>query len=225
NDILDFSKIEAGRMEIDTINFDLRQLVENVAEILNMRAAPKGIDLISYINPETPTLLKGDPNRLRQIIVNLVGNAIKFTDKGEVVIKGEQADISKPHEKTELHFMVSDTGIGISKADQEKLFKKFTQVDTSSTRKFGGTGLGLSISKAPVELMDGFEVAKVIKNDPDLCNIKIVMLSSAGKINYKQIQEYGIDDSIAKPVKQSILFETIMQALRIPVKKRLQLRL
>jgi len=351
DDILDFSKIEAGRIEIDHAGFNLRESIENIAEAMNFRATEKGIELICYVDPALPTSLMGDKNRLRQIIVNLAGNAIKFTEKGEVVIRVEPSvisktlkdernrrledessrrlqpaiakpqDISDGHKKIEIHFMVSDTGIGISKTDQEKLFKKFSQVDVSTTRKYGGTGLGLSISKSLVELMggqiwvesetgkgstfhfclpfklqededeeerakfaysdiknisilvvddsstnrfilqkmlsaleckiqeaesgvkaismlsdkankfdvvildhhmpnmDGPEVAITMRKDPNLKGIKIVMLSSAGTLNLKLMQEYGVDEAVAKPVKQSELFNTIMRVLRIPVKK------
>ncbi len=321
NDILDFSKIEAGHMEIDSVNFDLRELVENVAEILSIRATAKGIDLISYVDPKISPSLIGDPNRIRQILINLIGNAIKFTEKGEVVIKVEQEDTLRFPEKDNkigLHFTVSDTGIGISRADQEKLFKKFSQVDESSTRRFGGTGLGLSISKALVELMggtiraeseagkgsvfhvcipvqpqeksraesphtfvelkdvsvlvvddsgtnrfilqkmltawgfqvkeadsgaaalalvkdpankfdliildhqmpgmDGLQVAGALRNDPELQHVKIVMLSSFGKLNSKTLREYCINDSISKPVKQAALFDIVARALNVSPK-------
>ncbi len=154
NDILDFSKIEAGQIEIEGIDFDLRDMVEGITEMLSIQAKDKGIELSCYVKPDLTTNAKGDPNRLRQILVNLVGNAIKFTKEGEVAIKVFSArpiDVKK----IGLHFVVSDTGIGIAKEIQGIIFDKFTQADSSTTRKFGGTGLGLSISKALVELMGG----------------------------------------------------------------------
>ena len=154
DDILDFSKIEAGQMDIGEINFDLRDVVEGIADMLSIQANEKQIELTCYIKPELNTRVKGDAKRLRQILVNLVGNAVKFTNEGEVAIKVVPTK-GQDDSKLWLHFVVSDTGIGISKTDQKKIFDKFSQVDSSSTRSFGGTGLGLSISKALVELMDG----------------------------------------------------------------------
>lgn len=156
NDILDFSKTEAGHIKIEAVDFNLTEVVERVVETMSISARNKGIELINYIDPDLNVLLKGDPNRLRQIIINLIGNAIKFTDEGEVIIKVEEALIPSPSNNTILlHFSVSDTGIGISKENQGLLFKKFSQVDGSSVRRFGGTGLGLSISKSLIELMGG----------------------------------------------------------------------
>ncbi len=154
NDILDFSKIEAGQMEIEEVGFNLTELVEGVAEILSVRAYNKGLELLCYVDPGLPDLVIGDPTRVSQVLVNLIGNAIKFTERGEVSIKVEKAE-SDDIEKMGLHFMVSDTGIGISKENQARIFEKFSQADSSTTRRFGGTGLGLSISKSLVELMGG----------------------------------------------------------------------
>ena len=153
NDILDFSKIEARKLELEEIDFDLRTTLENAADMLAVRAHAKGLELICHIKPDVPTALTGDPGRIRQIIVNLAGNAVKFTEKGHVVIRIEtqqQEDAS-----VLLHFMISDTGIGISPDKLEKIFESFTQEDGSTTRKYGGTGLGLAISKQLVEMMDG----------------------------------------------------------------------
>jgi signal transduction histidine kinase len=153
NDILDFSKIEAGRLDIENIDFDLRNAVEDTIEAMYFKAYSKNIELISVIDPNVPSLLKGDPGRLRQIIVNLVNNAVKFTEQGEVVLK-----VSIEHETENdvtLAFKVKDTGIGISKEKQDKLFESFTQADSSITRKYGGTGLGLSICRLFTGLMGG----------------------------------------------------------------------
>jgi two-component system sensor histidine kinase/response regulator len=152
-DILDLSKIEAGRIELDTIDFDLRATIEGVADTLAHRASTKGLELACMIPHEVPVLLRGDPNRLRQILMNLGGNAVKFTEKGEVVIRAELSE--QTENQTTLLFSITDTGIGIPKDQQEKIFESFTQADGSHTRKYGGTGLGLSISKQLVELMGG----------------------------------------------------------------------
>jgi signal transduction histidine kinase/CheY-like chemotaxis protein/HPt (histidine-containing phosphotransfer) domain-containing protein len=153
DDILDFSKIEAGRIEFDTIDFDLRTTVEGVADTLAHRASSKGLELVCMIHHSVSTLLRGDPGRLRQILMNLGGNAIKFTEKGEVVIRVEVEE--ETEDRATLLSSVTDTGIGISKDKHEKIFESFTQADGSTSRKYGGTGLGLSISKRLVELMGG----------------------------------------------------------------------
>ena len=157
NDILDFSKIEAGQLELETAKFDLRELVEGVAEILGGRAKVKGLELFSYVDPLLPLTFIGDYTRLGQILVNLTGNAVKSTKKGEVSIQVEagQSPVTKDHQNFEVHFMVADTGIGISDEDQQKIFGKFVQADGSIKRRYGGTGLGLSISQSLVELMGG----------------------------------------------------------------------
>lgn len=153
NDILDFSKVEAGKLELEILDFDLEVLLDDFIQSLAIKAYEKKIELLYDIDCRIPTLLKGDPGRLRQILMNLTNNALKFTSKGEVLIKAE------PHSETgdsvELYFTVTDTGIGIPEERQAKLFEEFTQVDASTTRKYGGTGLGLAISKQLVELMGG----------------------------------------------------------------------
>jgi PAS domain S-box-containing protein len=153
NDILDFSKIEAGRLTLESIDFDLRVTVEGVAEMLAPRAFEKGLELACYIHHDVPTFLRGDPGRLRQILVNLAGNAIKFTDEGEVVI---EAKLKEENSKTAtVFFEVRDTGVGIPKEKQALIFESFAQADGSTTRRFGGTGLGLAISKQLATLMGG----------------------------------------------------------------------
>jgi len=153
NDILDVSKIEAGKMELETIEFNLRITLENAVNTLALKAHEKGLELVCHIRPDVPTALMGDPGRLRQVIVNLAGNAIKFTDKGEVVIRVEK-EKETPTAAT-LKFTVSDTGIGIPKDTLDSIFHSFKQADGSATRKYGGTGLGLSISRQLVKLMGG----------------------------------------------------------------------
>jgi len=153
NDILDFSKIEAGKLDIEIIDFDLRTTVEDTGELLAMKAADAGLELICNIAPTVPSKLKGDPGRIRQIIINLAGNAIKFTHEGEVEICAETE--SESAESVMIRFSVRDTGIGIPEDRLAAIFTPFTQADGSTTRKYGGTGLGLSISRQLAELMGG----------------------------------------------------------------------
>ncbi|TWU16380.1 response regulator [Allorhodopirellula heiligendammensis] len=153
NDILDFSKIEAGKMELEIIPFDLRDCVETTARSLSLRAADQGLEMACRVAPAIPYRLLGDPGRLRQIIINLCGNAMKFTEEGEVVVAVEMDDQTEQH--VMLHFSVRDTGIGIPPDKLSKVFDSFSQVDASTTRKYGGTGLGLAISNQLVELMGG----------------------------------------------------------------------
>ncbi|MCK4822339.1 response regulator [bacterium] len=153
NDILDISKVESGQIELEKIDFDLEELLEKTCEIMAIRAHEKKLDLTCYIEPQTPTQLNGDPVRLRQILLNLVGNAIKFTEKGEVLLHVDKDPKNK--KSGSLLFSISDTGIGIPEEKIETIFESFTQADSSHTRKYGGTGLGLSISKRLIELMHG----------------------------------------------------------------------
>jgi len=153
NDILDFSKIEAGKLALESMDFDPRQVVEEVAEMLGYPASAKEIEIASLIHADVPVGLRGDPGRLRQVLVNLAGNAIKFTHFGQVTIR---AALANAHGGDSfIRFEISDTGIGIGDQDLRLLFESFSQVDSSTTRKFGGTGLGLAISKQLVEMMGG----------------------------------------------------------------------
>ena len=153
NDILDFSKIEAGMLEVEKINFNLHETLEDAVTLVALAAHKKGLELILSISPKAPKIIKGDPVRLRQVIMNLLNNAIKFTNQGEIVVS-VLAERSSSGEMS-LKFFVRDTGIGIPENRKHLLFNAFTQVDSSVTRKFGGTGLGLSISKQLVALMGG----------------------------------------------------------------------
>ena len=152
NDILDFSKIEAGKLDIEFTRFDLSQLLRGSVDMLGSKAREKSLALSCQIDPSLPRLLQGDPTRLRQVLLNLVGNAIKFTDDGSVTLSARP--VSTSHGKL-LRLDITDTGIGISSATQARLFQSFTQADSSTTRKYGGTGLGLAICKRLVELMGG----------------------------------------------------------------------
>jgi len=153
NDILDFSKIEAGRMDLEILDFDLRTTVEDVVDMLAVRAHDKDLELSCLVYPDVPSLVCGDPGRLRQILINLAGNAIKFTEQGEVFLRVTLEQESE--QQTTVRFSVTDTGIGIPEDQQALLFESFSQGDTSITRKYGGTGLGLAISKQLAELMGG----------------------------------------------------------------------
>ena len=169
NDILDFSKVEAGRLELEIVDCDMRQLVEDVADLLAESAHRKGLELVTLLEPEVPAILRGDPGRLRQVLTNLIGNAVKFTDAGEVMLRvsvapssGDTPGVAGPRpaelstpEWTSVRFEVRDTGIGIPEEARSRLFQAFSQADGSTTRRYGGTGLGLTISRQLVELMGG----------------------------------------------------------------------
>src|SRR6184192_458244 len=150
NDILDFSKIEAGRLDLEQVDFELRETIEEVAELLAVGARKKKIELSCFVSPALPPVVAGDPGRLRQVLNNLVGNAIKFTQQGEVALR-----VDAVGGRVLVRFQIADTGIGIPREVQGRLFQPFTQADTSTTRHHGGTGLGLAISKRLVELMGG----------------------------------------------------------------------
>jgi signal transduction histidine kinase/DNA-binding response OmpR family regulator len=153
NDILDFSKIEAGRLEMEACDFSLRDNLDETIATLGLRAYDKGLELAAEVAPDVPDSLVGDPGRLRQVVVNLIGNAIKFTEQGEVVVRVEKE--SQREGQADVRFSVSDTGIGIPADKQNALFQAFSQLDASTTRKYGGTGLGLAISSQLVQMMGG----------------------------------------------------------------------
>ena len=153
NDILDYSKLEAGKLDVESVDFDLKRVAEGVAALLASRAGEKGIGFETSVDPALPPYLQGDPGRLRQVLLNLMGNAIKFTERGQVALRIRRIDA--PEGKVGLRFEIVDTGIGLTEDAKAKLFGSFTQADSSISRRFGGTGLGLAISKRLVALMGG----------------------------------------------------------------------
>ncbi|HEV7732374.1 MAG TPA: response regulator [Candidatus Binatia bacterium] len=161
NDVLDHSKIEAGKVAIECVDFELRTVMEEVAELLGPRAYEKGLELVCSVPPSLPEQLRGDPHRLRQVLTNLLGNAVKFTEDGQVVVAAE--GIAESTTRASIRIAVTDTGIGIPKDRQAAVFDSFTQADGSTTRRYGGTGLGLTISRRLVELMGG---TLVLESEP-----------------------------------------------------------
>src|SRR5208337_1928348 len=153
NNVLDLSKIEADRLELEHVDFDLRDVIYDTASAMALQAAVKGIELVVNIDPDVPVLTRGDPGRMRQITMNLIGNAVKFTHEGHVLL--HVSSTSSAAGGATLRIEVSDTGIGIPVDRLDRLFKTFSQVDSSTTRHYGGTGLGLSIVKSLVDLMGG----------------------------------------------------------------------
>jgi len=201
NDILDFSRIEAGKLELETVDFDLRTTVEDVTSMLAPRAFQKNLEFACVIHPEVPSWLMGDPGPLRQILINLVGNSFKFTERGEVVI-GVDLDC-EDDDKATIKFSIRDTGIGIPEDRLDRLFKSFSQVDASTTRKYGGSGLGLAISKQLAELMGGsigceseygkgstFWFTAVFGKQPDIQQKQIEV-----PINIKEKRILAVDDN------------------------------
>ncbi|MCX7711341.1 MAG: response regulator [Clostridia bacterium] len=227
NDILDFSKIEAGKLELNSYEFDPFELVEGVAELMAIKAREKKISLMTYVQPKTPRLV-GDADRLRQILLNLTGNAIKFTSEGEVVIQALMEGNDGRY--VTVRFEVVDTGIGITKNDAGKLFQPFVQIDSSNTRKFGGTGLGLSICKRLVELMGGqigvdsvkgsgstfwftvsFEVAarknNPIKPNETMTELKLLVLNDSDKskdIVHNYIDSWGMKNDTVSEMEEAL---------------------
>ncbi len=153
NDILDFSKVEAGKLELESIDFNVVQVVEDAAELVADPAQNKGLELLAYCSPELPLGLRGDPSRLRQVLLNLASNAVKFTQEGEVVLRAQLED--RTADSVLVRFEVTDTGVGIEPEETDRLFDAFSQADSSTTRRFGGTGLGLAISRQLVTAMGG----------------------------------------------------------------------
>jgi two-component system sensor histidine kinase/response regulator len=318
NDILDFSKIEAGKLVIETIDFDLREMVESTLDLLAEQAQGKGLELNALLPNDVPLWLRGDPGRIRQVLMNLIGNAIKFTERGEVCVEIQPRGINNG--TADLLFSVRDTGIGLTKEVQHRLFAAFEQADSSTTRRYGGTGLGLAICKRLVEMMggeigvhselgqgssfwfklrlpvqpeneerraiqmdasalkgvrvmivddnttnrtilhyqvlgwqmrnggaaasgpealailrraatmgdpyqigiidmqmpdmDGLTLARKIKNDPPIADLRLLMLTSmCERVNAVSMREAGISAWLVKPVKQSLLLQTLLRLL------------
>ncbi len=155
NDILDFSKVEAGKLTVENRPFDVRAVAEQVVSLLSPQAVQKGLFIDVRLDPAVPAQFIGDGGRVRQVLLNLLGNAIKFTREGKVLVELDLLRASKADEPDSIRCMVSDTGIGIPRDKQSLLFKEFSQADASTTRQFGGTGLGLAISRRLIELMGG----------------------------------------------------------------------
>ena len=190
NDILDFSKIEAGKLEFEIIDFDLRVAVEEALELLAEKAAEKKLELVGLVAENVPTTLRGDPGRLRQIILNLASNAIKFTEKGEVIVRIQL--VGETETDVNLLFEVSDTGIGIPEDVKDRLFQPFSQADSSTTRRFGGTGLGLAISKQLIELMRGEIGVESVVEEGSTFWFKVFLEKQA----LKPIDESSVDKSL-----------------------------
>ncbi len=197
NDILDFSKIEAGRLSLENVPFEIEPVIEETVSILSQRAYAKGIEIVSSIGSTVPKIVHGDQVRLRQVITNLLGNAVKFTHHGEVVLSVEADSFSE--ESVQLRFSVTDTGVGISLENQKKLFQPFMQADSSTTRKYGGTGLGLVISQTLVSLMGG-EI--ILASSPDVGTT----FSFALKFQYSTAPENESVNSVSgKPIRVLIV--------------------
>ncbi|HEY9678520.1 MAG TPA: response regulator [Drouetiella sp.] len=230
NDILDLSKIEAGKLELEFLDFDIIPLIEGTAELLSEQARYKNISVMTFIDPDLQKVLRGDSGRLRQVLLNLIGNAMKFTEKGEVTVRAVKTNTSNGDGKVTVNFSVRDTGIGLSPEAIDRLFRPFSQADGSTTRKYGGTGLGLSISKRLVELMGGkigvnsvegkgstfwFEVpfeigapSAVSVFDPDkLHSTKVLVVDdqdAARTILQAYVHSWGMDCDVACDAKEAL---------------------
>jgi len=212
NDILDLSKVEAGHIELESIEFDLSDLIEKAIEILAMRANEKGLELACHLAPDVPCALTGDPNRLHQILVNLISNAIKFTDKGSVIL--EVTNDAAQGRPGAIHFIVRDTGMGIAQDKLSSIFERFTQADASIARRYGGTGLGLTISRQLAELMQGRIWAESIVGEGSTfhCAVRLGIKCGAKmpclprSINLHGLRSLAVDDH---PINRKILVETL----------------
>ncbi len=207
NDLLDFSKIEAGKLELENVDIDLRRTIEDVVDLLAERAHVKGLELACSIPADLVTHVRGDPLRLGQILNNLVGNAIKFTEQGSVVIR--VAGLEETAQNVTMRFEVTDTGAGISAAAQSRIFEEFAQADGSTTRKHGGSGLGLAISRQLVEMMGGnihvesalgagstfwftsrFEKQEAANDAPEIARTAHSLKSSSANVGARQLSRY-----------------------------------
>ena len=212
NDILDLSKVEAGHIELESIEFDLSDLIEKAIEILAMRANEKGLELACHLAPDVPCALTGDPNRLHQILVNLISNAIKFTDKGSVIL--EVTNDAAQGRPGAIHFIARDTGMGIAQDKLSSIFERFTQADASIARRYGGTGLGLTISRQLAELMQGRIWAESIVGEGSTfhCAVRLGIKCGAKmpclprSINLHGLRSLAVDDH---PINRKILVETL----------------
>jgi two-component system sensor histidine kinase/response regulator len=232
NDILDFSKIEAGKLNIESIEFALRDSLDDTMKVLSFRAHEKGLELACLVSPDVPERLRGDPTRLRQIILNLAGNAIKFTSEGEVVLRVETQ--SESGEEAVLRFSVTDTGIGIPLDKQRSIFEAFTQADSSTTRKFGGTGLGLAITSRLVDMMGGriwvesgpgrgssfhftarFSLQKIAQRRPEFVDLKILRDLPALVVDDNRTNLRILEDTLRGWHMKPVLAEGARQALEI----------
>lgn len=212
NDILDFSKIEAGKLVLESIDFDLVALTEEVADLVSWKAREKGLAVMTFIDPAIGLLLEGDPGRLRQVLLNLAGNAVKFTEVGEVFIRATL--LEKDEKQAHIRFEIKDTGIGLSKEARNSLFQPFTQADGSTTRKYGGTGLGLSISKRLVELMGGEIGVESTTGEGSVfyftvrlhCSPKEQKIENSNTLPFEGLRAVLIDDNItSQEILQSYL--------------------
>lgn len=234
NGILDLSKIEAGRLTLEETNFDLQTTIEEASSALVIQAHTKGLELLYHIYPDVPVKLIGDPTRIRQIIINLIGNAIKFTDKGEILVRvqtpfdnktlnhvtvGTPAPVDMPQDTDTviLDFSVSDTGIGIPEDKIDAVFESFTQADTSTTRKYGGTGLGLTITKQLIELMGGHIKVKSILNEGTTFSFSISLKKQAQStikpLSFPEINALIIDDN----KRHLLILKDMLSAIGIAV--------
>jgi len=192
NDILDFSKIEAGKMELENINFDLRETIEDIMELFAERAHKKGLELVCDLHKDVPVILRGDPVRLRQVLVNLLGNAIKFTERGEVFVRVSALGSEKDHAR--LCFEVRDTGIGIAPEVLEHIFDSFSQADGSTTRRYGGTGLGLAISRQLGEMMGGEISVKSTLNEGSVFRFVVRLRTGSASLRHSVARPLDLMD-------------------------------
>ncbi|MCS6859992.1 MAG: response regulator [Abditibacteriales bacterium] len=212
NDILDFSKIEAGKLELETIDFSLRDSLGATLDALGMRAHNKGLELACHVLPDVPDALVGDPNRLRQILVNLVGNAIKFTEQGEVVVR--VTNEWQTEDAVCLRFAVTDTGIGIPPEKQRTIFEAFTQADSSTTRKYGGTGLGLTIASQLVNMMGGkIWVESEVGKGSTFCFTARFGLSTSERCNVPPLERSHLSDLRALIVDDNATNRRILEEM------------
>lgn len=213
NDILDFSKIEAGKIELENVNFEVKSIIEDILNLFIIKALEKNIKIKYYIDKNIPRWINGDVTRLKQILINLVSNAIKFTDKGEIYLKAELIDIYDG--RVELEFRVKDSGIGLSEESIKKLFKPFNQADSSINRKYGGTGLGLAICKKLVELMDGDIRVESLENKGSDFIFRVKMFDT-GESNNINLNDKNIklkDKKFVLMIKDELNLKTLLEGI------------